>query len=97
MTAAIHSFICPGRFSLGCTWVTPSAVELLGYAGIDRLLARHASCNWGDVSPIRARANALALEQGLPLLSQYISPGVQANVLTEADRTATWVFAAQTK
>jgi hypothetical protein len=82
---------------LGDTWVTPSAVDLLGYAGIERLLARHASCNWGDVSPIRARANALALEQGLPLLSHYISPGLQAYVLTEADRTATWIFAAQTK
>ena len=84
-------------FSLGAIWVTQRAVELLGPIGIQRILTRHAAGNWGDVSSLRARANALALDQGYPILSQYLEPGMQVLVLTEDDRTNTWIFTAETR
>ena len=84
-------------FFLGSIWVTQRAVELLGPVGVQRILRCHAAGNWGDVSSLRARANTLALDQGYLILSQYLEPGMQVFVLTEEDRTNTWLFTVETR
>lgn len=83
----------PSLFSLGVTCVSWNALQLLGWHVIATLLARHANGDWGDVSPVRAKANALALDQDYPVLSQYEYPNARVYVLTEDDRTRTVVVA----
>ena len=80
-------------FSLGVACVAWHALQLLGWNTINHLLARHGSGDWGDVSPMRARANVLALAQQYPVLSQYEFPRFHIYVLTEDDRTRTFIVA----
>lgn len=80
-------------FSPGSTWVMPSAFVWLGPRRLAALLARHLAGDWGDVCPLRARANALALQQGYRLISEYAVSGGRVYVVTEDDRTGTLVFA----
>jgi hypothetical protein len=81
------------RFDLGSIWVTPRVITLLGTIGICRILTSHATGDWGNVSSLRAKTNALALDQGYAIFSQYVESGAQVLVLTEDDRTKTWIFA----
>jgi hypothetical protein len=80
------------RFPLGAIVVTPRAFEFLGCVTLEGFLRRHASGDWGNVSCVRAKANALALEQDDFVLSQYHVPQSLVYVLTEGDRTRTAVF-----
>jgi hypothetical protein len=55
---------------------------------------RHASGDWGDLSPEDKRENELALKAGnLRLFSAYIKPGLpKIWIITEADRSATTIL-----
>ena len=57
------------------------------------LLRRHASGDWGDLSPEDLRANEEALKDGDRLLSAYnLKSGVKLWVITEADRSSTCIL-----
>jgi hypothetical protein len=58
------------------------------------LLARHANCDWGELSVEDLAANELALLTGRRLLSSYDLPDGQGKVwiITEADRSATTIL-----
>jgi len=66
----------PGAFALG--------VELGDY------LQRHASCDWGDMTPMDKMENDLAYECGfLRILSAYDTHNGKLWIITEADHSAT--------
>ena len=74
-------------FSLGRTYATPAALEVLGAAGVtaEDLLRRHASGDWGDLCPEDRRWNEQALLDGSRVFSAYVLPGgVKVWIITEA-------------
>ena len=80
------------RFQLGRVALTKGAV-CLPPTDVRDALARHLACDWGDVTPEGAAANAAALEGGGRLLSVYYSAyGVQFVVTTRGDRSVTAVL-----
>jgi hypothetical protein len=82
----------PVRFPLGRLVATPGALAALERAGAYpvRYLARHATCDWGDVDAEDWAANDRALVDGERLLSGYALPnGERLLLITEADRSAT--------
>ncbi len=78
-------------FPLGCTHITPAALDLLAAAGVApaTLLARHVAGDWGAVPPEDARENALSLRDGFRLVSSYPVGDERLWIITEADRSAT--------
>ena len=73
---------------LGQVVATPGALHALARAGENGLLylARHASGDWGIVSPEDARANELARETGERILSAYrLRDGTKLWIITEAE------------
>lgn len=82
----------PIRFSLGRLTATPGALAAMERAGVDpvQYLARHATCDWGDVDAHDRAANDRAMVDGERLLSVFQLPGgTRLYILTEADRSAT--------
>ncbi len=81
---------------LGEVVATPGALEALEKAGVLplRLLGRHQSGDWGDISEDDKRENELSLKEGFRLLSAYKLPGDGGKVwiITEADRSVTTVL-----
>jgi len=80
------------QFSLGQVVATPGALNALEEANQmpHEFLARHVSCDWGDLSPEDVQENALSLMQGFRLLSAYTtSKGEKIWIITEADRSIT--------
>jgi hypothetical protein len=81
------------KFQLGQLASTPGALEALARAGVTplRLLGRHESGDWGDLSDDDIAENEFSLKEGLRLLSAYILPGTGEKVwiITEADRSVT--------
>ncbi|HOW67650.1 MAG TPA: hypothetical protein P5186_18150 [Candidatus Paceibacterota bacterium] len=56
-------------------------------------LSRHASGDWGDVSPEDAAENDRSLREGFRLLSSYRDRrGTKFWIITEADRSITTVL-----
>ena len=84
----------PPRFALGRVVATPGALETVRDHGVNvvALLRRHASGDWGRVSPEDAHLNDLAVRHGARVLSAYDVPGGRLWVITEADRSATTVL-----
>jgi len=79
-------------FYLGQVVATPGALVALSVAGQTPLgfLARHVSGDWGEVDPIDAAGNTMALINGYRLMSDYsLSNGTKLWVITEADRSST--------
>ena len=82
-------------FDLGRVVATPGAMDLLVSAGESsaRLLERHASGDWGEVSSEDARENERSLKYGWRLMSSYAvgseADGERVWVITEADRSST--------
>lgn len=73
------------------------ALETLEKAGVPplRLLGRHQSGDWGDVSESDKKENELSLKEGFRLLSAYKLPNDGGKVLwiiTEADRSVTTIL-----
>ena len=82
-------------FELGKIVFLPGAEEALAESGDDpkRFLERHVSGDWGELSEPDSAANMLALGIGGELLSSYrTSQGVRFRVVTEADRSRTYVY-----
>lgn len=82
--------IPPLRFSPGEIVATRGADTLLREQNLSlvKLLARHLSCDWGEVDSEDARANEAALQTGARLLSVYTVAGIKLYVITEADPRA---------
>lgn len=84
------------RFPMGRPVITPAAQAALDAAGIPGvlLLARHANCDWGELSVEDLATNELALLTGRRLLSSYDLPNGQGKVwiITEADRSVTMIL-----
>lgn len=79
------------RFSCGDVVTTPGADALLREHNVApiRLLARHLSGDWGQVSADDAQANEAAVENGNRILSSYPVGGQTVWLITEADRSVT--------
>jgi hypothetical protein len=81
---------------LGEVVATPGALEALEKVGVLplRLLGRHQSGDWGDISEDDKRENELSLKEGFRLLSAYKLPndGGKVWIITEADRSVTTVL-----
>ena len=85
-----------GPLSLGRVLATPGALRALSEAGEDpfRLLARHASGDWGDLDTHDRRENQRSLKNGWRVLSSYPigEDGQRVWVITEADRSSTTIL-----
>jgi len=89
-------------FPLGRLLATPGALRLLERYQISvlALLSRHVRGDWGELCAEDQQANALALQQGLRLLSSYPLSREEGGqtvsatlwVITEADRASTTVL-----
>ncbi|MDP9486576.1 MAG: hypothetical protein M3Q49_12470 [Actinomycetota bacterium] len=75
---------------------TPGALRALSEAGEDplRLLARHATGDWGDLDGHDRRENRRSLRNGWRILSSYPvgEDGKKVWVITEADRSCTTIL-----
>ena len=74
---------------------TPGALRALLEAGEDplRLLARHASGDWGELDGHDRRENQRSLENGWRILSSYpVGDGKVFWAITEADRSYTTIL-----
>ena len=79
-------------FPLGRLVATPGAMELLRSADEDllpKLLERHQSGDWGNVSQEDARKNEVSVRYGFRIISCYRVAGEKLWVITERDRSAT--------
>jgi hypothetical protein len=80
-------------FPLGQTVITSNALDTLDPADVQAALARHASGDWGDLSPDDRDENELSLREGFRLFSAYRDRNqTRFYVITEADRSATTVL-----
>lgn len=78
---------------LGKVVITASAQEVLSDMDVDTAIARHRSCDWGEVSKADQRENNRALKNGERILSAYTSSGgTRFWIITEADRSHTTVL-----
>ena len=80
-----------GHLPIGRVVATPEALRVLSEAGEDplRLLARHASGDWGDLDAHDRRENQRSLKNGSRVLSSYPVGDGKVWVITEADRSST--------
>lgn len=77
-------------FQLGRLVATPGALETVDAIEMERMVQRHASCDWGDCCEDDCEANDKALRYGGRLFSVYISKsGEKVWIITEADRSST--------
>ena len=85
-----------GPLSLGRVLATPGALRVLLQTGEDplRLLARHASGDWGELDAHDRRENERSLKNGWRVFSSYPvgEDGQKVWVITEADRSCTTIL-----
>ena len=80
-------------FEIGQIVMTANVLRAVPIKHLNQGLSRHIAGDWGDVCPIDADANELALVAGSRLISVYHdNTGVEFRVVTEADRSATTVL-----
>ena len=75
------------QFKLGNIVATPGALAALESTQQNALefIAKHASCNWGNVCPEDWEANNQALENGSRILSSYhLKDDTKLWIITEA-------------
>ena len=79
--------------SLGRTVITANAMANLDPASVQQALRRHATGDWGDLSPEDCHENDLSAREGFRILSAYTdSSGTKFWIITEADRGSTTVL-----
>lgn len=79
-------------FELGQVVATPGALACLEKFGVSaiELLRRHQAGDWGVLTTEDKQENALSVERGLRVLSNYPLQGEERIwVITEADRSVT--------
>lgn len=82
-------------FPLGRILATPGAMAAFESSGDQPLdfLLRHASGDWGDLSPEDIRENELSVQHGWRILSAYkLSDGTKIWIITEATRESTTIL-----
>jgi hypothetical protein len=82
-------------FRLGAVIMTPGAKELTEELGIDpaKLLARHVTGDWGDMTGEDKQANNEALQDGGRIFSAYkLVDDHKLWIITEADRSVTTIL-----
>lgn len=81
-------------FTLGRVVATPAALNALVMAGQDpgELLERHQSGDWGDVPPTDAAENRRSVRHGWRILSAYQVGPRRIWIVTEADRSSTYLL-----
>lgn len=84
--------IAPTRFPLGQVVATSNATVRLSSEEVWNALRRHASGDWGDLSPEDMLANDAALNFGGRIFSAYGQGEHRFWIITEADRSATTVL-----
>jgi hypothetical protein len=78
---------------MGAVVITPTALDQLTPADVQRGLQRHQTGDWGDLGEEDWQANDRAVQAGMRLLSSYRGDsGVPFWIITEADRSATTVL-----
>ena len=80
------------RFPLGQLVATANATVRLSTEEVLSGLRRHASGDWGDLSPEDTMANDAALQQGGRVFSAYGFGVARFWVITDADRSVTTVL-----
>ena len=81
------------QISLGKTVITVNAMATLDPDSVQQALRRHATGDWGDLSPEDRQENDLSAREGFRILSAYTDPnGTKFWIITEADRSATTVL-----
>jgi hypothetical protein len=83
------------RFTPGSVVATPAVLEAFRASGDDPLayLVRHIAGDWGEVDEHDRNKNELSLQHGWRLLSAYtLSTGVKFWIITEADRSVTFLL-----
>lgn len=81
-------------FKLGTIAATPGALREAAELEADllRLLGRHVTGDFGDLSEDDRRENELSIEKGFRVLSAYEENGSRFWVITEADRSVTTIL-----
>lgn len=80
-------------FEIGQIVMTKNVLQAVDITHLNRGLIRHIAGDWGDVCPIDADANELALVAGSRLISVYQDDnGVEFRIVTDADRNTTTVL-----
>jgi len=83
------------RVPLGATVITPTALADCRSKGVDPCdyLARHESCDWGDLCEEDKQANDRAMCDGGRLLSAYtVDDDLKLWIITEWDRSVTTIL-----
>lgn len=80
------------RFRLGQLVATANATVRLSTEEVLSGLRRHASGDWGDLSPEDTLANDAALQLGGRVFSAYGFGAARFWVITDADRSVTTVL-----
>jgi len=81
-------------FRLGQIAITQGAMQELLERNLHpfTFLARHARCDWGNVSKNDKAANDAALIEGSRILSAYEAEDFRIWIITEADRSSTVIL-----
>ena len=80
-------------FELGQMVITSNASSILSNEDIQKAIARHSNCDWGDLEEEDREVNNQALKDGDRLFSAYHdSNNVKFWIITEADRSVTTVL-----
>jgi hypothetical protein len=81
------------QISLGRTVITANAMAILDQNSVQEALRRHATGDWGDLSPEDRQENDLSAREGFRILSAYTdTQGTKFWIITEADRSVTTVL-----
>jgi hypothetical protein len=80
-------------FKLSQTVITPTARDLLDPVDVYRAIQRHASGDWGELSPDDKAENELSVKEGFRILSAYRDRnGTKFWIITEGDRSVTTIL-----
>jgi hypothetical protein len=81
-------------FRLGTLVATPAALRALEAAQLtpQRLLQRHVTGDWAEMSRSDQAANAEAVQHGARVFSAYLVGAAKVWIITEADRSSTCIL-----
>ena len=83
-------------FESGKLCITPGAAAVFEMSeninGLSKILMRHCSGDWGDVSDDDKELNDQSVADGTRIMSQYTVDGDKVWIITEADRSSTTIL-----